>query len=226
MSETGNRFIELDLGDGLRVRASDDPASPALTSFYEGYCGAFVLPDEMEDLAGFRECLALNASHRHAYGRTHSELAAIFENASGQRLGGANFLATAIDCGTALPPASVALNYVYVEEAARGQGLLRRIVATVERLVPLAIGTDRHGLAPAIFIEQNDPLRAPIRSSGSRSGRGSARKLSTGPMSSRRYPRGRSPTTACFMRRSTTRATLWMPGSFMPIWKAFSAFRS
>lgn len=154
-----NRLIRLDLPDGIRVTASDDPASSVLTRFFAGYDRAFVLPDEREELEGFEACLALNTSHRHAYGRTHSELVAIFEDESGTLLGGANFLATAIDRGPALPPAAVALNYVYVEEAARGRGLLRLALAAVRQLARIALGLAPDGPAPAIFIEQNDPLR-------------------------------------------------------------------
>ena len=154
-----NRLIRLDLPGGVRVTASDDPASPVLARFFSGYDRAFVLPDEREELGGFAACLALNGSHRHAYGRTHSELVAIFEDEGGTLLGGANFLATAIDRGAALPPAAVALNYVYVEEAARGRGMLRVILGAVRQLALLALGLDPNGPAPAVFIEQNDPLR-------------------------------------------------------------------
>ena len=154
-----NRRIRLDLPGGICVNASDDPASQVLTRFFAGYDRAFVLPDEREELDGFEACLALNASHRHAYGRTHSELVAIFEDEAGMLLGGANFLATAITRGPALPPAAVALNYVYVEEAARGRGLLRLALAAVRELALIALGLDPAGPAPAVFIEQNDPLR-------------------------------------------------------------------
>jgi len=159
MSGVDNRLIRLDLPGGVRVRASDDPASPVLARFFAGYDRAFVLPDEREELDGFVACLALNASHRHAYGRTHSELVAVFEDAGGTLLGGANFLATAIDRGPALPLAAIALNYVYVEEAARGRGLLRLALAAVRELALIALGLDPAGPAPAVFIEQNDPLR-------------------------------------------------------------------
>lgn len=154
-----NRLIRLALPGGIGVTASDDAASPVLPRFFEGYDRAFVLPDEREELDGFVACLALNASHRHAYGRTHSELVAVFEDAAGVLLGGANFLATAIDRGSGLPPAAVALNYVYVEEAARGRGMLRLILGAVRRLALIALGLAPDGPAPAIFIEQNDPLR-------------------------------------------------------------------
>lgn len=146
------------LPGGVRVSASADPASPILGRFFSGYDRAFVLPDEREDLAGFEKCLALNRTHRHALGRTHCELVAVLEDEAGTLLGGANFLATAIDRHGA-PPAAVALNYVYVEEAARGRGLLRQTLSAVRTLALTALGRDPEGPPPAIFIEQNDPLR-------------------------------------------------------------------
>ncbi len=150
--------VELVLPPGIRVAASGDPASTVLTRFFEGYDRAFVLPDEREELDGFRTCLALNATHRHAYGRTHCELVCVLEDENGLLLAGANFLATAMDRPGA-PLASVALNYVYVEEAARGRGLLRVTLNAVRTLALGALGLDAEGAAPVLFIEQNDPLR-------------------------------------------------------------------
>ncbi|MDM7957459.1 hypothetical protein [Blastomonas sp.] len=154
-----NRLITLELSDGVRALASDDPASPVLERFFAGYDRAFVLPDEREELAGFEACLALNAAYRHAFGRTHSELVTVFEDEAGALLGGANFLATSIHHGAALPPASMALNYVYVETRARGRGMLRKILHAVRHLALMALELDRDGAMPAVFIEQNDPLR-------------------------------------------------------------------
>jgi GNAT superfamily N-acetyltransferase len=154
-----NSLITLDLADGVRALATEDPGSPVLTRFFAGYDRAFVLPDEREELEGFEACLALNGAYRHAFGRVHSELVAVFEDADGTLLGGANFLATAIDRGAQLPPAAIALNYVYVEPASRGRGMLRKILAAVRLLSLMALDLDREGTAPAIFIEQNDPLR-------------------------------------------------------------------
>lgn len=150
-----HRFV---LPGGVRVTASGDPASPVLERFFEGYDRAFILPDEREELPGFKACLALNATHRHAYGRTHCELVAVLEDEAGVLLGGANFLSTRIDRKDA-PPASVALNYVYVEEAARGRGLLRQILSAVRTLALTSLDLGPNGSAVAIFIEQNDPLR-------------------------------------------------------------------
>lgn len=152
------RDERLKLADGVFVRATDDPASSILEDFYAGYDRAFVLPDEREDLAGFRKCLALNRTHRTAFGRTHCELAAVLEDEAGRRLGGINFLATAIDRPGA-PRAAVALNYVYVEEAFRGRGLLRQALTAVRVLAARTLDLSEKDGAPVVFIEQNDPLR-------------------------------------------------------------------
>ena len=142
--------------DGVRATATSDPHSQVLRRFFEGYDRAFILPDEREEFDGFVRCLALNATHREAYGRRHCEVAMIFEEADGTLLGGANFLAATTGAGDA---ATVALNYVYVESAARGRGLLRRILADVRRTALTVLDLDPDGPEPVLFIEQNDPLR-------------------------------------------------------------------
>ncbi len=48
-----NSLIKLDLPDGVRALATEDPGSPVLTRFFAGYDRAFVLPDEREELEGF-----------------------------------------------------------------------------------------------------------------------------------------------------------------------------
>ena len=158
VAEAGPSFASA-LPGGVRVRATTDPASPLLRRFFAGYDRAFVLPDEREDFAGFQKCLALNATHRRALGRQHCEIVAVLEDVNGVLLGGANFLATSVVLGPAEPSATVALNYVYVEEAARGRGLLRQALVAVKALALESLGLDRAGPAPAVFIEQNDPLR-------------------------------------------------------------------
>lgn len=142
--------------DGVRVSVTSDPHSPVLRRFFDGYDRAFILPDEREEFDGFVRCLALNATHRGAYGRRHCEVAMIFEEADGTLLGGANFLAATT---AARDAATVALNYVYVESAARGRGLLRHILADVRRTALTVLDLDPDGPEPVLFIEQNDPLR-------------------------------------------------------------------
>lgn len=151
--------FNIKIADGMRVSASGDAHSPVLKRFFEGYDRAFVLPDEREELPGFEKCLALNHSHRQAFGRTHIELVMTIEDADGVLLGGANFLATSMAHHLNCPPATVALNYVYVEESARGRGLLRHALAAVRRLALKGLDLPPDAGEPALFIEQNDPLR-------------------------------------------------------------------
>jgi len=145
------------LADGLRLSASEDPTSPVLDRFYAGYDRAFILPDERENLAGFRDCLTLNLTLPNMFGRRHSEQVLTIEAADGTLLGGANFLATAMTSPGG-PPVSLALNYVYVEAAARGKGLARVLIESSQRMANLALSGHTGGPAPAVFIEQNDPL--------------------------------------------------------------------
>lgn len=154
MEGPATRFV---LPGGVRVTSTDDPASPLLERFFEGYDQAFILPDEREDLAGFEACLALNRTHRHVFGRAHSEQVAVLEDQHGTRLAGVNFLATLIGEGPNAR-AAVALNYVYVEDAARGRGLLRQCLAAVRIMAPNVLGLDADAPS-AVFIELNDPLR-------------------------------------------------------------------
>jgi GNAT superfamily N-acetyltransferase len=147
-----------DLPGGMILRASTFAGSPLVEHFFAGYDRAFVLPDEREEIEGFRACLALNQTLPLAFGRRHRELVLTLEAADGTLLGGANFLATAMTASGG-PPISIALNYAYVERAARGRGMLRLLVDAVGRVASLALSGRADGPAPAIFIEQNDPLR-------------------------------------------------------------------
>jgi GNAT superfamily N-acetyltransferase len=144
--------------DGLRIEATARAESPVLERFFAGYDGAFVLPDEREELDGFRECLALNQAWRRSFGRTHCELVVTFAADGGELLGGANFLATALEGPVDDPAVAIALNYIFAMPAARGRGLLRRMLAEVRVLAARSVDQDA-ALPSAIFIEQNDPLR-------------------------------------------------------------------
>lgn len=150
----------LDLDDGLVVRGTERPDSPVLEEFFAGYDRAFVLPDEREELEGFRACLTLNPLCRHRFGRRHRELVLVLNSVEGHLLGGANFLTTYIkEPPPGHPPVAVALNYIYVQHAARGRGLSRLILDAVVRLANRAVGLADDACWPALFIEQNDPLR-------------------------------------------------------------------
>lgn len=159
LADDADRCWTLPLAGGLVARATTRPESPLLERFYDGYDRVFVLPDEKEDLAGFRACLALNPASRHRFGRTHGELVAILLDDAGVLLGGANFLATAIPRTPGHPEVAVALNYLYVEPAVRGRGLSHMLLDAVAALARRAVGLADKGPSPAIFIEQNDPLR-------------------------------------------------------------------
>lgn len=150
-----------ELGEGLVLRATERPDSPLLAHFMAGYDRAFVLPDEREELEGFRACLAANPASRRRFGRLHRELLVVIDDAAtGALLGGANFLATRIDAAPAHhPKVAIALNYLFVEPAARGKGLARRLKDAVGRLGNAAVDLAEDAPPPAMFIEQNDPLR-------------------------------------------------------------------
>jgi GNAT superfamily N-acetyltransferase len=149
------------VGNGYVVRATRSASSSLIERFMAGYDQAFVLPDEREEIEGFRTCLAINDRARHWFGRTHCELVMVLEDAAaGTVLGGANFLATRIpQVPSDHPPVAVALNYLFVESQARGRGLSRMLKQAVETLANEAVDAPASAVPPAMFIEQNDPLR-------------------------------------------------------------------
>ncbi|WP_230280449.1 hypothetical protein [Croceicoccus sp. Ery15] len=77
----------LSLEGGLRIRATASPASPIVDEFFEAYERAFVLPDEKEDIAGFRACLAMNEDRGCSGPPSHRELIAVIEDDGGTLLG-------------------------------------------------------------------------------------------------------------------------------------------
>lgn len=142
------------------IKATSRPDSALLERFMAGYDRAFVLPNEREEIDGFRACLAINPVSRHRFGRTHCELVMVLEDETGALLGGANFLATRIDKAPAGHPlVAVALNYLFVDVEARGRGLSRTLKQAVEELANEAVDAPAIAAAPALFIEQNDPLK-------------------------------------------------------------------
>lgn len=150
----------LDFGDGLVFRGTEDPRSPILTHFFAGYDRAFTLPDEREELDGFRACLSLNPQSRRRFGRVQRELVMVADDAvSGALLGGANFMSVEMPLHRDHPRVTVALNYIFVERAARGRGLSRRLLEAIARLANRAVDRSDESIRPAMFIEQNDPLR-------------------------------------------------------------------
>jgi hypothetical protein len=157
---------------GLRIRATDEPASPIVDEFYRDYDQAFVLANEKEELAGFRECLALNHGDAYAaleqrYGVFREIVAIAIDPGSNRRVAGANLIAFPArpkEEGRG-PLLSINLNYVFVVPDARRQGHLQRMKQAVCEIAAGWFSTlDGPPLpcpatAPAlVFIEQNDPL--------------------------------------------------------------------
>lgn len=142
----------------LVIKTTDRGDGPVFERFFAGYDRAFVLPDEKEDVEGFRACLALNhgAEHRRLiaeYG-PFRELCLIAEDCDGVPVGGANLIAMPAATG---PAVTANLNYIYVEPEQRGRGHLARLLGAARRCAGNLFG------APAsqvlVFLEQNDPFR-------------------------------------------------------------------
>jgi hypothetical protein len=123
--------------------------------FFKGYDKAFVLPNEKEDEAGFARCFALNFGAAYErlsqlYG-AYSEVCLVAHDGDVE-IGGANFIAMPVDAHTV----SANLNYIYINQNARGRGALSRLVAGVSDTMG-ALYPGR--LRRLMFIEQNDPFR-------------------------------------------------------------------
>jgi GNAT superfamily N-acetyltransferase len=142
---------------GLALDVTTRPDSALLDEFFAGYDAAFVLPDEKEDLDGFRACLELGRGDirrelLETYG-PHLEVVIVArERPGGPMIGGANFIAYPV--GDRIVAGN--LNYVFVKPDARGQGYFRRLVSACEDLMSDLFAPP--ALKPLTFIELNDPL--------------------------------------------------------------------
>jgi len=142
----------------------DRPDDPALETFHAAYRGAFVLPNETEELAGFQACLALNHGSEHArlralYGPFRETCLIARESPDGAMVGGANLIALhhVIDGRRVL---SANLNYIFVPPAARGRGWFSRLVRALIDAIPGMLDVAAEPATPVlVFVEQNDPLR-------------------------------------------------------------------
>jgi hypothetical protein len=161
--------VTLDMPCGLTVTATLDPQSPIVEQFYRGYERAFVLPNEREELDGFRNCLALNLppqveSLTRRYGPFREVVLIAKDGRDGQMIGGANFIAfpppPKMPDGS-VPAATINLNYVFVVETARRRGYLSRLVDSVTPTARVILGLDT-SMPVLTFIEQNDPLRMSV----------------------------------------------------------------
>jgi len=148
---------------GFSLDITTRPESPILAEFFAGYDQAFILPDEKENLDGFRACLDLGhgAIRRRLLERhgPHVELVLVAREASAQQgkdapamIGGANFIAHPV--GETLVVGN--LNYIFVQPGARGQGRFRRLVAACEALMQTLFAPPLR--RPLTFIELNDPM--------------------------------------------------------------------
>lgn len=142
---------------GLHLEITDGGGTAVFARFFAGFDKAFVLPNEKEDIEGFRTCLALN--HGGAYRRLSARYGAYREvvlmaHAGDTDIGGANFIAIPFDKDTV----TANLNYVFVAPEARGRGYLGKICTAVRECVAdmFALTSSAQVL---IFIEQNDPFR-------------------------------------------------------------------
>lgn len=147
----------------LDIRLSLSPQSGILDEFYRGYDAAFVLPNEKEELGGFRECLALNYGAENA--RLVAEYGPFFEavmiasdrDAPEQAIGGANFVCyPLIERGR--PVVAMNLNYIYVSGAQRRRGYLAILLQAV-RIAARRLCNSAGEIPVLIFLEQNDPIR-------------------------------------------------------------------
>lgn len=150
----------------LTLQYSLSPHSRVLEEFYRGYDEAFVLPNEKEGLAGFRECLALNFGEDRRrlvtqYGEFHEVVMVAREREAVDPdaiIGGANFICYPLRDGER-PMIAMNLNYIYVASSARRRRYLGKLLDSV-RVAARALCGDREGTQPVlIFLEQNDPLR-------------------------------------------------------------------
>ena len=179
----GDTRLALVSPSGLAIEATTTDRDGLLAEFYRDYDDAFVLANEKESHQGFVDCLALNEGEAYArlaatYGPYREFVLVARDPASGDRVGGANFIAFPLGAreAAASPVLSLNLNYAFITPAARRKGYFARLIrdlpqlalrllaATNPRDVPDAwrpTATHPAGQAPRtlMFIEQNDPYR-------------------------------------------------------------------
>jgi hypothetical protein len=142
---------------GLVLDVTTRPDSPVLDAFYAGYDQAFVLPDEKEDLEGFRACLELGQGAMRErlvkrYG-PHREVVCVARDAAGGEVfGGMNFISHTVPGGYVASN----LNYIFIGRDQRGGGRFRKLVAACEELASVLFEPPQRPVLT--FFELNDPL--------------------------------------------------------------------
>jgi hypothetical protein len=148
-----------DLGDGVKLQVltrSDDARLPV---FFAAYDAAFILPDEKEDLDGFKACLSQNTGDVYArlsglYGPYREMVLMLTGGDDGPVLGAANFIAYAGD-GENL---TVSLSYIFVDSKQRSRGHFSRLMELVRSEAKAAFAWPGTVPEPLVFIEMNDPV--------------------------------------------------------------------
>jgi hypothetical protein len=163
------RELSLISSSGLRILATTDAASPLVDVFYADYDRAFVLPNEKEELAGFRDCLALNHGEPYqALERRYGpfrEIVLVAQHPDNSTLvGGANLIAFPVRQRDSkeMPTLSVNLNYIYVVPGERRKGYFTRLARAMPEIATAWFRVSdgaQDTLSTLVFIEQNDPLR-------------------------------------------------------------------
>jgi hypothetical protein len=148
-----------DLGEGVFQHVFTHSGDPRLNAFFKAYDAAFILPDEKEDLGGFKACLDLNGGEAYArlsglYGAYRELVILLTEGEAGRVLGAANFIAFAGD-GT---DPSISLSYIFVDRAERNRGHFSRLMALVKAEAKASFNWPGEPPEPLIFIEMNDPV--------------------------------------------------------------------
>jgi GNAT superfamily N-acetyltransferase len=148
---------------GLVLTTTDRGEGPVFDEFFAAYDGAFVLPDEKEDREGLAICLALNHGPENAaltasFGPFRELCVVAHDEADGQFVGGANFIASPYTAADGTQVVTANLNYIFLAPEARGKGRFRALNAAVRALIA-GLFSDTPADQVLIFIEQNDPFR-------------------------------------------------------------------
>jgi GNAT superfamily N-acetyltransferase len=160
------------------IKTTINPDDPLVDIFFEAYDRAFVLPNEKEDLAGFKTCLALNFLPRYKelserYGAYREAILVAF-NSQGELTGGANFVCFPLPKVTSDKSiqtlVSCNLNYIFISPEHRGRGYFRILLNACKTTIYKFykdLGIAHHQqpeLEPPhppvlIFSEQNNPYK-------------------------------------------------------------------
>ena len=137
------------------------PEEPLLEKFYDLYGRVFTLPEEREPVSGFRTVLALNADPevQRRFGPLEERITLACEDGTGRVLGATNYILYAYPEGAFDYAASCQLNFICVDEEARGRGIAGQLLARLEREVRdyANARAPRRPQAAFITCEQNDP---------------------------------------------------------------------